>query len=364
MKVLIISITFVIIFCGLAANTFSDNNPIPDNIRHLVRENDEEVISKRSLHTKIFSNDGGSFRAVISIAPMHYKDENDEWKNIEDRKILAKSTTYFEDQTGDRANPEYHWYSNPGYYTQICNDYRLGTTTTPSDTCTSRLLPEFDLSGVSTPVSSVSNAQVSFKPDRSMEANVFACGDVTVQPTDNTTYSHQDHYESVDSNELIDTLSLDFDGDPECITYDLTSAEMTIIKNRCGDEDWYAVGYRFSVENTSNYALLDEMDHTLSFDYTTARKIAVKPKISNSLSVYPNPFNPVTTIKYDLEYASDVTLDVYGLNGQKVGTLVNGHIGRGSHAVTFDGSDLASGVYLYLFRSNRFNKTGKMQLVK
>lgn len=62
---------------------------------------------------------------------------------------------------------------------------------------------------------------------------------------------------------------------------------------------------------------------------------------------YPNPFNPLTTIRYGLPGKSVVRLAVYNLLGQEVAVLVEGEKEAGYHEVRFDGSGLASGVYIY-----------------
>jgi hypothetical protein len=62
---------------------------------------------------------------------------------------------------------------------------------------------------------------------------------------------------------------------------------------------------------------------------------------------FPNPFNPLTTIRYGLPVSSHVTLTVYNVVGQKVALLVDEDRPAGYHAVAFDGVHLASGVYLY-----------------
>ncbi len=84
----------------------------------------------------------------------------------------------------------------------------------------------------------------------------------------------------------------------------------------------------------------------------------------NLSSAYPNPFNPETTISYALPQNSKVQLTVYDLTGSQITTLVDGWRSAGMHEVTFDGSNLASGVYLYRLEAGDFHADGKMILMK
>jgi hypothetical protein len=79
---------------------------------------------------------------------------------------------------------------------------------------------------------------------------------------------------------------------------------------------------------------------------------------------YPNPFNPTTAIQFTLPKAAQVRLTVYNVLGQEVATLVNGNLTAGIHSVNFDGSRLASGVYLYKIAAGDFVSTRKMVLLK
>ncbi len=79
---------------------------------------------------------------------------------------------------------------------------------------------------------------------------------------------------------------------------------------------------------------------------------------------YPNPFNPITTIRYELPKPARVTLSVYTLLGRKVTTLVNGKKKAGQHRVTFDGENLSSGIYIYRLQAEDFSASKKMLLVK
>ena len=79
---------------------------------------------------------------------------------------------------------------------------------------------------------------------------------------------------------------------------------------------------------------------------------------------YPNPFNPTTTIQYGLPNAGDVSLEVFDMTGRRVATLVNESKSAGWHYVTFDASNLASGMYIYWIQSGEFVNTRKLILVK
>ncbi|MFV1882996.1 MAG: T9SS type A sorting domain-containing protein [Balneola sp.] len=80
---------------------------------------------------------------------------------------------------------------------------------------------------------------------------------------------------------------------------------------------------------------------------------------------YPNPFNPSTNIQFSLPEASKVTLNVYDMLGRKVATLLDGkQLNAANHAVKFDASALASGMYIYRIEAGSFVSTRKMMLIK
>jgi hypothetical protein len=85
---------------------------------------------------------------------------------------------------------------------------------------------------------------------------------------------------------------------------------------------------------------------------------------SLELSNYPNPFNPQTTIEFTLSQADEINLTVYNLQGQLVNTLKSGYCTIGTHSVDFDGTNLPSGVYIYVLQTKNFTETRKMVLVK
>ncbi|MCK9584231.1 MAG: carboxypeptidase regulatory-like domain-containing protein [Candidatus Cloacimonetes bacterium] len=83
----------------------------------------------------------------------------------------------------------------------------------------------------------------------------------------------------------------------------------------------------------------------------------------------PNPFNPTTTIYYDILEPCNVRLDVYNVKGQKVRSLLNETVKNGRHSIVFEARDdngipLSSGIYFYRFNAGKYNATRKMLLME
>lgn len=79
---------------------------------------------------------------------------------------------------------------------------------------------------------------------------------------------------------------------------------------------------------------------------------------------YPNPFNPVTNIKYNLPKDIFVTIKIYDITGREIKTLINEFKTSGSHIVTFNGTEFASGMYFYRIQAGEFTQVKKMVLIK
>jgi len=98
---------------------------------------------------------------------------------------------------------------------------------------------------------------------------------------------------------------------------------------------------------------------------TYANNIINEIPASFSLSQnYPNPFNPTTIIRFQIKDSKTTTLKVFDLLGREVQTLVNEKLKPGEYEVTFDGSNLPSGVYFYKLQAGDFTETKKMILIK
>jgi hypothetical protein len=79
---------------------------------------------------------------------------------------------------------------------------------------------------------------------------------------------------------------------------------------------------------------------------------------------HPNPFNPVTTIRYSLGKGQVVKIDVMDILGRELITLVNEYKPRGNYSIKFDASELVSGIYFYRIQSGSFINVKKMVLIK
>jgi uncharacterized lipoprotein YddW (UPF0748 family) len=102
-------------------------------------------------------------------------------------------------------------------------------------------------------------------------------------------------------------------------------------------------------------------------EYLTPTSIDSGDMIAKSYELaqnYPNPFNPTTQIRYTLGESGHASLIVYDAVGREVATLVSGVMPVGVHTVTFDASNLSSGLYIYVLRAGGFTKTQKMMLLK
>ncbi len=105
---------------------------------------------------------------------------------------------------------------------------------------------------------------------------------------------------------------------------------------------------------------------------TLAKKKYVKVNfIGNGIPItysleqnYPNPFNPATTIRYQIPKDGMVTLKVYDILGAEVATLVNEEKVAGKYEVSFNASNLASGVYIYRLNVSAYVNVKKMVLLK
>ncbi len=114
----------------------------------------------------------------------------------------------------------------------------------------------------------------------------------------------------------------------------------------------------------ASYARIMQMkqDHLPTSVYDLAETVDV-PEDFN-LANFPNPFNPVTVITFELLRHKQVRLTVYDIQGRQIRELANGMYGAGRHRVDFDARSLSSGVYIYRLAAGDRQITRKMMLMR
>ena len=152
-----------------------------------------------------------------------------------------------------------------------------------------------------------------------------------------------------------------------------------------GETSWKKIGF-VSGKGTStdpqSYAFTDEAlspglyiyrlkqtDFDGTFEYSNEIQVQITVPVNYTLHQnYPNPFNPSTVIEYSLPQQSFVTISIYSILGEVVRTLVNESVDAGYQKVTFDASELPSGMYIYQIKTvnegRTFVDSKKMMLIK
>ena len=117
----------------------------------------------------------------------------------------------------------------------------------------------------------------------------------------------------------------------------------------------YNIGESFPAEVVVDVTISDEGDNPVSMTALRAN--------------YPNPFNPSTTIAFDIKEAGVVQIDIFNIRGQKVKTLVHEHMDMGRYTAVWTGIDdngrnVSSGMYFYQMRAEGFSEIKRMVLMK
>jgi PKD repeat protein len=127
---------------------------------------------------------------------------------------------------------------------------------------------------------------------------------------------------------------------------------------------------RFMCDASGNWddVYIDEIEFRgMSGTSGAARLADDNPIVPDRFSLhqnYPNPFNPATDISFSLPTASNISLEIYNVLGQRVAVLAEGVYSAGRHTVTWDASRQSSGVYFYRLQADGFVATKKMMLLR
>jgi hypothetical protein len=128
---------------------------------------------------------------------------------------------------------------------------------------------------------------------------------------------------------------------------------------------WLVDEFRFYNRALDSLEIAETWNHELP--YTVTGVINVNNEFASKYKLEqnnPNPFNPSTSILYSIPEGSNVELKVFDIIGREVQALVNHYQNAGNYIITFDGSSLPSGVYIYRLSAGSFTETKKMILIK
>ena len=146
--------------------------------------------------------------------------------------------------------------------------------------------------------------------------------------------------------------SLNVDNISSFVNFDFTPADGFDGKSTISFEDVILAGANGSKINTTSSAVVVDTNNML-------------PIKTNLNASYPNPFNPATTINYDLAADGYVSILVYDALGREVATLFSGdQVAGTSHQITWDASNQASGAYFLRMTAGSYTNTQKLMLVK
>ncbi|MCK4652926.1 MAG: T9SS type A sorting domain-containing protein [Candidatus Cloacimonetes bacterium] len=151
---------------------------------------------------------------------------------------------------------------------------------------------------------------------------------------------------------------------------DLVQIADNIIETSYLDENMPAGTYTYNITAVydGGYESVMSPDAIIEHNPVDANGVLI-PLKTELFGNYPNPFNPETTINFSLKSDSKVVLEIFGIKGQKVKTLVNDRLNAGTHQVVWSGKDengksVTSGIYFYRITAGNYSETKKCVILK
>ncbi len=185
--------------------------------------------------------------------------------------------------------------------------------------------------------------------------------DVFLEPLETDTLDMSLYESDVDTPDSLLVWTFEV-SDPLAISYEYDAGTDTLLINSLG----ITGTYQLFCTLTDDSGAYDQDTINVHVDEPSALADADNrlPKQFELSQNFPNPFNPVTHIRYALPKASRVTIELFSINGQKVKVLKDMQQSAGYYTLTVNASDLASGVYIYRMRAGYFSALKKFILVK
>jgi hypothetical protein len=150
---------------------------------------------------------------------------------------------------------------------------------------------------------------------------------------------------------------------------DVSLAVMGTGRSFVGEGDLFVVETPAVLSGADLVVTARSLDNTpLAVSFAQVTGVQTPPAFHLSAN-YPNPFNPLTTIRFALPDPQHVTLAVYGINGQRVALLASNQYAAGVHEIVWNGQDdagrvVAAGPYFYRIDAGPYRQVKKMVLIK
>jgi hypothetical protein len=172
-----------------------------------------------------------------------------------------------------------------------------------------------------------------------------------------------------------DTFWIGFQGGPPSSGYPLkftwsTAQVQTIFDSVIISDLFGGVLYKVRMDQRDSLIVTNSAIDRLSIITYGARLTDIQasdnllPKVTQLYQNSPNPFNPATTIQFDVPSTGLVSLKIFDVLGREIATLVNEMRPPGSYSVTWNPGNLPSGVYFYRLTAGSYSETKKMILMK
>jgi hypothetical protein len=169
-----------------------------------------------------------------------------------------------------------------------------------------------------------------------------------------------------------DSLKLSWNPDPKAKNYRLvlSESENVILDTLITSNEYllenFGANYSTIEAKVRALNLVHEGEWSVNTFSDTSIEANLIPSEYTLVQNYPNPFNPTTQIRFALPESQQVTIRVYDVNGRMIAELVNNQTySAGNHQISFDGTGLSTGIYIYNLTTNSgFTMSRKLVLVK
>jgi aminopeptidase N len=210
---------------------------------------------------------------------------------------------------------------------------------------------------------------VSFDPDNNIVLKVASLTQIPPLPVELTSFTAitQGSFIVLDWRTATEKNNRGFEIERRDLTKNTNWESIGFIEGNGTSTTTHLYSFTDQVKVYSTYSYrLKQIDFDGSYEYSNEVEVSggLKPEKYSLSQNYPNPFNPSTIINFELPEAAKVNLVVYNLLGQVVKTLADGNYDAGTHQTIFDGTNLSSGIYIYVLRANNIVLKQKMVLMK